>query len=49
MTKRIPILCAFVLLVAGTVAAIERVVETTVVEVSGSAVTISVYNPESSV
>ncbi|HJQ98439.1 MAG TPA: hypothetical protein VJ826_08995 [Candidatus Polarisedimenticolaceae bacterium] len=47
MTKRIPILCALVLLAAGTVAAIERVVEATVVEVSGSAVTIGVYNPES--
>jgi len=47
MTKRIPILCALVLLVAGTVAAIERVVEATIVEVAGPAVVIGVYNPES--
>jgi|SoiMethySBSTD1v2_1073268.scaffolds.fasta_scaffold12323_11 hypothetical protein len=47
MTKRIPILCALVLLAAGTVAAIERVVEATVVEFAGPTVVVGVYNPES--
>jgi len=47
MTKRIPLLCALVLTVAGTVAAIERPVEVYAGEATGPAITLSVYNPES--
>jgi len=45
--KRVSVLCALVLLAVGTVAAVERVVETTSFDVAGSVITVGVYNPES--
>jgi hypothetical protein len=47
MTKRISILCALVLFAAGTVTALERVVEATVSNLIGPAISIDVHNPES--
>jgi hypothetical protein len=47
MKKRVSILCALVLFAAGSVAAIDRVVETSVFDLTGPAITVAVYNPES--
>jgi len=46
MKKRVPVLCALVLLAAGSVAAIERVVDTSVFDLTGPAITVAVHNPE---
>jgi hypothetical protein len=46
MKKRVSILCALVLFVAGSVAAIDRVIDTSVFDLTGPAITIAVYNPE---